>query len=120
MRLLTALQVERIEGLLSERAQAWVRGSRRYEGLLSRQLPAELIVPIIREALSTKGQREVEGLVGLPMRTLFRIVNDCAGVGFPTADRIVIGLLGPEAWQQPPLRSWYWSHGAVLIRQPWR
>ena len=55
-------------------------------------------------------------MVGVPTRTLFRVINDAEAVSFRLADRIVTGLAGAAAWQEEPLRSWYWSHGSVLRR----
>ena len=117
VRLLTFTQAEKIEGLVSRRARKWLRGSRRYEGLLARTIPAELVIPLIEEALGENELATVGGLVGVPVRSLFRILHDNSGVSFFTADRIVTGLVGPAAWQEPPLRGWYFSHAAVLTRR---
>jgi hypothetical protein len=117
VRLLTETQADKIERRVSRRTRRWLRESRRYEGVTARSIPAELVVPIVEQALSENEQATVEVLVGLPMRTLFRITHDCSGVEFRTADRIVTALLGPEAWLQPPLRGWYWGHGDVLRRE---
>lgn len=116
VRLLTLSQADKIERLVSRRSRKWLRASPRYEGLVARFIPAELLVPIIEEGLRGNEQASVEMLVGLPMRTLFRICHDCSGVEFRTADKIVTALLGPDAWLEPPLRGWYWSSGDVLTR----
>ena len=118
VRLLTLPQAEKVEGLVSRRARKWLRGSRRYEGLAAYRLPSALVVPIIEDAYERDGIYAVEGIVGLPQRTLFRIAHDSSGVEFQTTDRIVTALLGAEAWQEEPLRGWYFSHASVMTREP--
>ena len=87
VRLLTLPQAEKVEGLVSRRARKWLRGSRRYEGLAAYRLPSALVVPIIEDAYERDGIYAVEGIVGLPQRTLFRIAHDSSGVEFQTTDQ---------------------------------
>jgi hypothetical protein len=77
-------------------------------------IPSELIAPIIEDGYGRYGMIAVELMVGLPQRTLFRIVRDSNATGFELADRIVTALAGASAWQEPPHRGWYCSHAAVL------
>jgi hypothetical protein len=114
VRFMTASQARRIERLVSPRTADWLRGSPRWEDLTSGWMPSALIVPIILDGYERYGIAAVETMVGLPQRTLFRIATDSRGIHFAVADKIVVGLLGAGAWQEPPLVSWYYGVDAVL------
>jgi hypothetical protein len=54
-------------------------------------------------------------MVGVPARTLFRLLTDSQAITFEMADRIVTGIEGAAWWRDDPERlGWYFGHDAKL------
>ena len=116
VRFLTPGQARRVEGLVSRRTADWLRASRRYEGTSSGELPAALIAPLIVWSFERYGQAGTGQMVGLPVRSLYRVLNS-SSVSFQLADRVVSGIAGAGWWRESPERlGWYHGHDRGLGR----
>jgi hypothetical protein len=69
----------------------------------------------ILDAFERYGREGTAGMVGVPARTLFRLLTDSQAITFEIADRIVTGIEGAAWWRDDPERlGWYFGHDAKL------